>query len=122
VPYKILIFLKRRPGLSLEEFRDYYEGSHAKLCAKYAVGALRYFRRYVQPLPDPATGRADEMDFDVVTELWFEDRTAYERTLKYAARGILPADVLCDEERLFDRSKARYATIVESESELPTAK
>ncbi len=116
--FKVLIFLKRRPGMSLESFRDYYEGVHSKLCEKYAGAAVRYVRRYVQSLPNGSTGDASEMDFDVVTELWFDDRNSYEAVLQLAARGEMPAEVMADEERLFDRSKIRYATVVEFDSEL----
>ncbi|MET0240841.1 MAG: EthD domain-containing protein [Sphingobium sp.] len=120
--YKILIFLKRRPGMSREDFQTYYETQHAPLCLKYTPpGVSRYFRRYVQPMTDPATGEPIEMDFDVVTELWFHDKAAYEGALHYAGRGILPQDVIEDEEKLFDRPKARFTTIVERETDLVAA-
>ena len=36
--FKILLFMKRRPDITVEAFRDYYENSHAPLCAKYSAG------------------------------------------------------------------------------------
>jgi EthD domain len=114
---KVLIFLKRRPGMSQEAFRDYYENVHSKLGEKYSAGVRRYVRRYVQPLPRES-GINDEMDFDVITELWFDDRALCDKVAEFASRGQLPADVLADEERVFDRSKTRYATVVELESKL----
>lgn len=119
--YKILIFLKRRPGMTIAEFRRYYEEVHAKLCAKYATGARRYLRRYVEPMPQPLTGATDEMDFDVITELWFDDRAIFDAVIKYAAQGKLPPDVLADEERLFDRTRSRFATVIETETDLSVA-
>ena len=116
--YKVLVFLKRRPGMTVAEFRTYYEEVHAKLCAKYAVGARRYLRRYVDPMPQPLTGATDEMDFDVITELWFDDRAVFDAVIKYAARGKLPPDVLADEEHLFDRARSRFATVIETETDL----
>lgn len=118
--FKVLIFLKRRPGMSLEAFRDYYEGVHSKLCEKYAIGTRRYVRRYVQPRLNSLTGKVDELEFDVVTELWFEDRAVFDTAVDLASRGKMPAEILADEERLFDRSKTRYATVVEFDSELST--
>jgi hypothetical protein len=117
--FKIMIFLKRRPGMSLAAFREYYEGVHARLCLKYAVGALRYVRRYVQPLPLPGSSVAEELDFDVVTEIWFDNRAIYDKVVEAASLGLMPAEVLEDEERLFDRPKSRFATVVECDSELP---
>jgi hypothetical protein len=61
------------------------------------------------------------MDFDVITELWFDDRGVFEKVVAGASRGLLPAAVLADEERLFDRSRSRYATAVEIDSELSTS-
>jgi len=59
--YKILLFLKRRPGMTLEAFRDYYENHHAPLCEKYASGVSRYMRRFLIPLPNPESGIAEEL-------------------------------------------------------------
>ena len=39
--YKVLLFLKRRPGMSVEAFRDYYENVHSKIGEKYSQGLLR---------------------------------------------------------------------------------
>jgi EthD domain len=114
---KILIFLKRRPGLSLEEFRDYYENHHMPLCLKYARGMTRYFRRYVVH-PVDATGAVQELDFDVVTELWFAEESVRDAALAFAGRGILPQDVIADEDKLFDRPMSRMVAIAECETDL----
>jgi hypothetical protein len=114
--FKILMFLKRRPGMTLQAFRDYYENVHRKLGEKYAAGVCRYVRRYVEPLPGSPPG--NELDFDVITETWFEDRSVFEKVAAFLSSGELPADVLADEERLFDRSKSRFITVSECESHL----
>jgi hypothetical protein len=116
--YKILLFMKRRPGMSFEAFKDYYENHHAPLCAKYASGMSRYLRRFVTPQPNPETGATDELQFDVITELWFEDEAVFRGTVKYLATSIMPDEVVADEKQLFDRSKTRMATVVECESAL----
>ena len=115
--HKILIFLKRRPGVSVEAFRDYYETRHAPLCRQYMKGADRYIRRFIDPLPD-AEGNVAPFDYDVVTETWFADRATFDLVCKYAARGVLPPDVVEDEERLFDRAATRFVTVTESEDDL----
>jgi len=116
--FKILIFLKRRPGMSIEAFRDYYENRHAKLCEKYTSGVQRYMRRFLDPLPDVATGRTEELPFDVITELWFEDEAVFRATVQYLSTSIMPAEVVEDGEKLFDRARSRIATAVECESRL----
>lgn len=116
--YKILLFMKRRPGMTLEAFRDYYENHHAPLCAKYASGVSRYVRRFLTPHPNPETGESGELPFDVITELWFEDEATFRGTVQYLSTSIMPDEVVEDEKRLFDRPKLRMATIIECESAL----
>ena len=116
--YKILLFMKRRPGMTFEAFQDYYENHHAPLCAKYASGISRYVRRYLTPHPNPETGAHEELPFDVITELWFEDEKIFRGTVEYLSTSIMPDEVVEDEKRLFDRAKLRMATVVECESAL----
>jgi hypothetical protein len=116
--YKILLFMKRRPGMTFEAFRDYYENHHVPLCEKYTSGVSRYVRRFLTPQPNPETGAADELQFDVITELWFEDEARFRGTVEYLATSIMPDEIVADEKRLFDRARTRMATVVEFESTL----
>jgi hypothetical protein len=116
--YKILIFLKRRSGMNVEAFRDYYENHHAPLCAKYISGVSRYIRRFVEPHPNPETGATEELQFDVITELWFDDEAVFRGTVRYLSTSAMPDEVVEDEKRLFDRARTRMATVVEHESGL----
>lgn len=110
--YKVLLFLKRRPGMSVEAFRDYYENTHSKLGEKYSRGLLRYIRRYLDPVGE------EELPFDVITELWVSDRATADAIAAQTAKNAPPPDVLEDEKRLFDRSNLRVATVVEFDSSL----
>jgi EthD domain len=116
--YKILLFMKRRPGMSVEAFQDYYENHHAPLCVTYASGMKRYERRFLTPHPNPETGATEELAFDVITELWFDDETTFRNTVTYLSTSKMPEAVVEDEKRLFDRSKTRMATVVECASAL----
>src|ERR1700743_2420507 len=105
--FKVMIFLKRRPGMSMAAFCDYYETRHSKLGEKYSGGGMRrYMRRYITPLPNAVTGELEELDFDVVTECWFEDRDASIAAGKAnAARPEIAEEIIADEMKVFDRSK-----------------
>lgn len=115
ITYKILLFMKRKPGMSVEDFRDYYENQHVPLCLKHAKGMTRYLRRYIEPKPHPETGPGDDFAFDVITELWFEDKKIFNGTLQYLTTTIMPDEITRDEQNLFDRSSFRLATVVECE-------
>jgi uncharacterized protein (TIGR02118 family) len=109
--HKLLLLLKRRPDISPEAFRAYYEGSHAPLCMKYMAGVDRYVRRYLDPAPG-----TPEPEYDVITEVWFKDRATLDIVLRNAAKDAMPADVIADEARLFDRSKSRFCAVTECET------
>ena len=60
--YKILYFMKRRPGMSVADFRDYYENHHSKFVQKYITSDVkRYVRRYIDD-----SARREQFDGAVV--------------------------------------------------------
>ena len=113
--WKILLFMKRRPDISVDAFREYYETRHAPLAEKYSRGISCYIRRYVEPQVHPETGEWTDAP-DVITELWFEDEKVYRGTLAYITSTLMPDEIIEDEKNLFDRSSFRIATVVERES------
>lgn len=118
--HKIILFLKRKPGMSVQAFRDYYENHHTKMAEKYSTKAVkRYVRRYLEPIAGGAPEAVgDAMGFDVITEVWIADRKMFEQVGAFLAKNAPPPDVLEDELKLFDRDKSRVATVVEYESDV----
>ena len=111
--HKLLLFLKRRPGMSREDFRDYYEQQHMPLAMKYMAGVVRYGRRYLEPSPD-----MPEPDFDVITEIWFADRKTLDMVIYAMAKDMMPPEIIADEEKLFDRPASRAYAVSECETAL----
>jgi hypothetical protein len=117
--WKQVLLLKRRPGMSLEEFIDYYENHHSKLVEPYMQTARRYVRRYVTPQKNPMTGEVIELDFDVITEIWWDSRDDLKAVGKQlAASGILSV-IHEDEKKLFDSHDNRTSTVEEHDTALP---
>lgn len=114
--YKILLLMKRRPGMTMEAFQEYYENHHAPLATKYSANVLRYIRRYLTSHPNPETGETGELPYDVITEIWFEDEAIFKGMVDYLSTTIMPDDIVEDEYKLFDRPKLRMATVVERET------
>ncbi len=112
---RIMWLLRRKPGISFEQFRDHYETSHAALGAQYLGHLLLAYRRnYVLPV-DMAGGSATMQavlagkawDYDCVTEWDLADEAAFDQvvaTLSDPAIGKLFHD---DEEHFLDRSSVR---------------
>lgn len=114
---KMIGLLKRRPGMSTAEFRDYYERAHRLIGEKHLAGyACRYVRRYL----DPAPGRTSdgEAPYDVILEVWYPDQAAFEAAGRHLAKPDIAAEIAADEERLFDRPQNRFYLVEEVESEI----
>jgi len=96
---KAIALVKRKSGLSHEEFQRHYEEVHAPLAMKYLLTIKRYVRNYVI-----APGGAREPEFDCVTEFWYENMGGLQ-----AARDLLRSEagrvIREDEESFIDRSK-----------------
>ena len=112
---KVVSLFRRKPGLTHEEFRDYYENEHVKLFKKYfeQPGVERYVRRYLTPIEDSIAGEYRNAGFDVITEVWLSDPAIYESL--YKSENIDPefqAFIAADEEKFLDRQHM-YAHVVE---------
>jgi EthD domain len=96
-----IALLQARPGMTHDEFVDYYENHHVPLILSLAPAPSAYSRSY---LPARAE-RGTEADFDVVTRLRFENDAARKDWL---ARVYAPGSgVAEDEERFLDRTRTR---------------
>ena len=83
--HKVLLFMKRREGLSFNAFRAYYEIRHVPLCMTYMGDAKRYVRRYIERRkgePEP--------EFDVITLAAVRGSLVCRRAAQNAAQGVAP--------------------------------
>jgi hypothetical protein len=115
---KQVCLLKRRPGMTMDEFKHYYENIHSKLGEKYLPLARRYIRRYVTPEKNPVTGEAEELDFDVVMELWWDSREHFDSSMTKLGDPDIHKEFFEDEERIFNSHHNRVFTVEEHESDM----
>ena len=115
--HKILLFMKRKPGMTMEAFRDYYENHHVPLALSHGGGLDHYVRRYLTPLPHAESGTCEELPYDVVTELGFEDEGVFKATVEYLSTTVMAPEVVADEENLFHRPTMRMALVTECETD-----
>jgi len=116
---KQVLLLKRRPGMSREEFIDYYENHHSKLVEPFMTQARRYVRRYVTPQKNPITGAVVELDFDVITEIWWDSREDLKAAGKQIAASGISQAIYEDEEKLFATHDNPIFLVEERDSALP---
>jgi len=111
---KAVTVFKRRPGLSVEDFRLHWRTTHAEVVTK-----LPGLRRYVQnPAHDSGYARGREPDFDGIAETWFDDTDAMRAVAASEQYAAVQADepnfievagmamVLCDEVPIVDGPRA----------------
>jgi len=111
--YKMVAMLRKRTDLSVEEFRRLYENAengHVLIGRKVLEGrAIKYVRRYLDPIPAGET----ERDYHVLTEVWYADRAACEAAMAHMAQPAIAREIAEDEDRLFDRPSMRFYCIDE---------
>jgi hypothetical protein len=102
-----MAFLVKRHDLTSDELIEHYENGRVPLILSLAPPPLTYKRNFI--LHDDTTASPD--DVDIITELVFPDRHAYEGWVSdmYAP----DSGVAEDEARFLDRSKTRSYVVEE---------
>ena len=104
---KLTYCLRRKPGMSLEEFQRYWRDTHAPLVAERAeaLGIRRYVQAQTSDIPDvhamlQARNCGSPEPFDGVAELWFDSLEAMGSDDPAAAQAN--ADLFEDETNFID--------------------
>ena len=117
-PVKTVAFLKRKAGLSQADFVAYYESRHAPLILSIAPQITAYRRNYLSDQGAILAPGLTAPDFDVVTELYYADRPAFDAALAAFMTPANAARIAADEENHFDRTKTRFYVVEERASPL----
>jgi hypothetical protein len=113
----VFMFIGRKPGTTLEAFKDHYENHHVPLVLK-ALGKdapLRHTRYYLQrntaaqgdaDVAPPLlwVGNADGIDYDCITTMEFEDEAHSARMRETFQNSPMKAEIEEDEAVFADRS------------------
>jgi len=116
---RVFVLLKRKPGMSLEAFREHYENSHAKLGEKYFGHLFASYRRNYIPEGTRFEGSAtNENAYDCLTELVFREAGGYAELKRIAGQPEVHAVLAEDEARFLDRKLSGNAIAQPIESDL----
>lgn len=96
---KLIALVKRKDGMTLEEFSRYWREHHGPLAISMLPGVKRYVQNHAVRL---ASG--GDPQIDGVVELWFDDLEAQRRCAAFWASDE-GKPIRDDEERFIDRSK-----------------
>jgi uncharacterized protein (TIGR02118 family) len=111
--FKAMAVMAKKPGLSKAEFIDYYENHHVPLI-RGMFDIAEYRRSYVDLTGAIMAPGVAQPDFDVVTELWFKDRTGYEAMLAGPNDPEITKRIADDEAHFLDRGKSRFFIVDEN--------
>jgi uncharacterized protein (TIGR02118 family) len=106
--FKVFACLTKRADLSTAAFIDHYENRHVPLVLSLAPMPKVYKRNYVVR-GDDANREDPSIDFDVITELAWDNRSGFEDWV--TKLGV--EEVAVDEARFLDREKTRAYVIDE---------
>jgi len=115
------MLIHRKPGMTPEAFKAYYENTHVPLM-QLLTGSLfplshtrRYLQRTATPTSDggswkyPAailSGSQEDFGYDTITEMVFEDETAFKRFFDLFAQPDFGAKVAADCGNFMDMEKS----------------
>ncbi|ROT38219.1 hypothetical protein SODALDRAFT_312785 [Sodiomyces alkalinus F11] len=115
--FSSMIFAARRAGITHEEFKKRYE-QHMRMVEEICGDAmpLSHTRWYLKhegadDKPVLLAGKADEMRYDAIVQLVFEDEAAYRRFYSALLTEEANARIEADEAGFWDREKMQVAVI-----------
>lgn len=115
---KAIALLKCKAGLSRADFIEYYEKRHVPLILELQPQVCGYRRNFIDLAGAFIYPGTTAPDFDVITELWYADRAAYDAAMAAAETAEIADRIARDEENFLDRSKTRMFLVEEHISPL----
>ncbi|KAI1752692.1 EthD domain-containing protein [Xylaria castorea] len=131
MPYFIMTFLTRKSGVTPEQFRDYYTGSHLPMF-RQLVGShfpVRHTQRYIHRTEargdskntrrnrsTPASilvGDQSDFDYDVIATMEFKDAATFKAHHDFVQQRDILSKITDDEKRFLDRSQTRAVVLGE---------
>jgi uncharacterized protein (TIGR02118 family) len=104
---KIITLIKKKEGLSDQEFYSYWEKDHGPLIARIFPGVERYIQNHAVKLP--GGGRAK---YDGVVEIWYKDMESWRRASDFY-QGDEGKVIIDDEAKFIDRDAMVFVVVEE---------
>lgn len=114
--------VKKKAGLTDQQFRDYYEDNHAPLVVRTLPYIAGYTRRYVVREGERSSAYSHEgppgLEFDAIAEMTFATPEDYQQMLAALEDPAIAAPLFEDEERFLDRDAMVINVMDEERSDI----
>jgi uncharacterized protein (TIGR02118 family) len=104
---KMMLLLTRKPGMSFDEFRDYYENNHVPLACSFDTPLVRYRRNYV------VGETLGPCAYDCITEVWYDLDGKWSDHREQIVSAEMAKIIAADEANFLDRSATRIVVTEE---------
>ena len=109
----MILLLKRKPGMTREQFRRHYDTSHVMLAKKHLGHLFHDYRRhYVGDViamrgEEVVVNGVEEGAYDVITKIVFKDQAALDEFWRIYAIPEVFAELRADEQAFLDMPTMR---------------
>jgi hypothetical protein len=121
--FKVIVMLRKRAGMSREDFIDYYTNRHVPLVhSLLPKGAAVHRRNFVipaQPAPIDLGANADrtvQPDPDVISEVFYEDLATAQAAAKAMSEPAIRARIEADERAFLEPGSLKSYVVEVSET------
>ena len=116
--FKAMVMIKRKRGMSMQDFINYYETRHAPLGYSKVPNLKRYVRHFIRPYGNDVYSADAEPPYDVLTEIWFDDEADFKQGMAYLTSPETAAIIGADEENLFEKASIRFMIMEDHETQM----
>jgi hypothetical protein len=106
---KLFIFLKRKEGITREQFKNHFDNVHAKIADKYfTFKMVEYTRNYISSVSTGTRAGREPMDFpfDCISEWTLPDQKTMDEIFGLLTSDEIGQEFYRDEENFLDRSRS----------------
>jgi len=112
---KHFFLITKKPEISAEEFRAYYEAHHVPLIKRLLPMFAHYQRHYLDRSQSRIDAAQPDPDFDVITEIHFASQDDYDAFLQTASDPDVLAAIRADEANFLISDATRSLRILSVE-------
>lgn len=117
-PLKLYMMMRRKAGLTMDQFVSHYENNHQPLILSLGMPMRSYRRLYMKPVGYPITGEVVEPVYDVLTEITFNSAEDARSGNDNVSNGQIGDLVREDEDRFLDPVVRSMVRVEDHESKL----